>query len=433
VIDAARKRDEHPNTHLYRGPRFDGNGRLLATAGHHEQVHPLGLADALFGMAELIEPAQISPSGEGKGRSAAASAAAEHNLRAGRRRGAKRELVKLKRYELTPQMRDYDDMKDPGERRYLPYLMYFHRTDYTSPSVNTDGSGFRISTGPDGTIASAAGRIPPGPLRILAGGSSALGVGASSDSNTLASLLWSRYAPAGPWLNFGSYCYNPTQEVLLLTLYRHRLGDIEEIVIFSGINAVMVSRLPEWQQGEHGAFFFCGEYYEKMEELRARHRKGSRRFGRRATATISTLDDVRHDIPTVIASAAEMAIRQLDIWRRIAGPGTRISYVLQPMARWMPYTLAPEEAVLFAENDRMSELGPWEEVFADVATTDFARAYATALRVGCEKHDIRFVDLNPVLTEVVTAQDWIFTDRVHYTDTGHDIVARVTAEVLGLS
>lgn len=342
--------------------------------------------------------------------------------------------MKLKRYELTPQMRDYDAMKDPGERRYVPYLMYFHRADFASPSVNTDRSGFRFSTGPDGTRASAAGHLPAGPVRILAGGSTTLGVGASSDRNTLASLLWSRYAPAAPWLNFGSYCFNPTQEVLLLTLYRHLLGDIEEIVILSGINAVMVARLPEWQQGDHGAFFFCGEYFEKMAELRARNRKGAKLFGRRAgaAATVSTLDDVRQDIPTVIGAAAEQTLRQLDIWRRIAGPDTRISYVLQPMARWMHYALAPEERLLFEENDRMSELGPWEEVFGGIATPEFAQAYATALRGGCEKQGVRFFDLNPVLADTVTERDWIFTDRVHYTDPGHDIVARVLAETLGL-
>jgi len=343
--------------------------------------------------------------------------------------------VKLKRYELTPQMRDYDAMKDPAERRYLPYLMYFHRVGFASSAVNTDESGFRISTGPGGVTASVAGHLPPGPVRILAGGSTALGVGAASDAATLASRLWSRYAPSSPWLNFGGYCFNPTQEVLLLTLYRHLLGDIDEIVIFSGVNAVMVARFPEWQQGDHGAFFFCGEYFEKMEELRERNRKNVKLFGRRsaAAATIATLADMRRDVPTVIDSAAETTLRQLGIWRRMAGPRTRISYVLQPMTRWMHYIDAPEETVLFAENDRLSELGPWEEVYADIATPEFAQAYATALRVGCEKQGVRFVDLNPLVAEVATDRDWLFVDRVHYNDKGHDVVARVTAEALELS
>jgi hypothetical protein len=342
----------------------------------------------------------------------------------------------LKRYELTPQMRDYDAMKDPGERNYVPYLMYFHRTDFTSSSVNTDRSGFRLSVGPDGTKASAAGHLPPGPVRILAGGSTALGVGASDDASTLASLLWSRYAPSSTWLNFGSYCFNPTQEALLFTLYRHLLPSIDEIVILSGINAVMVARFPAWQQGDHGAFFFCGEYFAAMEELRGRSRGNGKRFGRRVrrnAGAVATLDDMRQDVATVIDSAAEMTLRQLDIWQRMAGPDTRISYVLQPMTRWMDRTPAHQEQVLFDENDRNSELGVWEEAYAGLATREFGQAFAAALRTGCDKQGVRFLDLNPVVGEATTSQDWMFVDRVHYTDTGHDIVARITAEALELT
>jgi hypothetical protein len=343
--------------------------------------------------------------------------------------------AQTKRYELTPQMRDYDAMKDPGHRNYVPYLMYFHRPNFVSPSVNTDRSGFRISTGPGGVTASAAGNVPPGPVRILAGGSTALGVGATDDSHTLASLLWSRYAPSVPWLNFGSYCFNPTQEVLLLTLYRHLLGDIDEIVIFSGVNAIILARLPEWQQGDHGAFFFCGEYFEKMSELRRAAAPGAKLFGRRtkATATVSTSDEVHPDAHALIESATEMTHRQLDIWRRIAGPATRISYVLQPMTRWMRYDYAPQEQVLFDEYDRMSELGPWDEAYADIASTGFAEAYASALNAACARRGVNFVDLNPVVAELSSAPDWMFVDRVHYNDTGHDIVAKVTAEALQVS
>jgi hypothetical protein len=341
-----------------------------------------------------------------------------------------------KRYELTPQMRDYDEMKDPDQRRYLPYLMYFHRSDFDSPSVHTDRAGFRISTGPDGTRASAGGYVPPGPVRILAGGSTALGVGASSDSTTLASLLWSRYAPGGPWLNFGSYCFNPTQEALLFTLYRHLLGEVEEIVLVTGINSVILARLPDWQQGDHGAFFFCGEYFEKMAELRERSRGGTSLFGRhgrKESPTIATPDDLRWDTAEVISSAAELTARQLDIWRRMSGPNTRISYVLQPMTAWMGRTPAAPERELFAENDRNSALGPWEKVYGDIATQQFGQDLAAALRAGCERQGVRFFDLNPVVVAATTKQDWMFVDRVHYNDTGHDIVARIIAEELELS
>jgi hypothetical protein len=207
-------------------------------------------------------------------------------------------------------------------------------------------------------------------------------------------------------------------------------------VLVSGINAVMVARFPAWQQGDSGAFFFCGEYFAMMQELRERSCGTGKLFGRRGrrdAPAIATLDDLRHDVDTVIGSAAELTLRQLDIWQRMAGPDTRISYVLQPMTRWMDRTPAAAEQELFDENDRGSDLGVWEEAYAEIATKEFGQAYAAALRTGCDKQGVRFLDLNPAVGAATGSQDWMFVDRVHYTDVGHDIVARMMAEALELT
>lgn len=343
----------------------------------------------------------------------------------------------LHRDELTPQLQEYARFDDRGEARYLPYLMYFHRADYRSEVINTDRAGFRLSHGPDGQTASAAGNIPGnGPVRIITGSSTVMGIGATSDATTLASRLWSEHAPSAPWLNFGGRCYNSTQEMLLFTLHRHLLPEIDEVVVFSGLNDLTVGRLPEWQQGDHGAFWFCGEYYDKMEELRAENRKATKRSGflsggsRRPT--ISTHDDVRRDIPQVIESAATLTLRHLETWRLLA-PHARITYVLQPMALWMRERHAPQEQLLFDEIDRISKLGTWEALYGDISTPAVAGAFAERLREGCEKQGIRFFDLNPVVAAAVTEDDWVYVDRAHYTDFGYDLVAKTLAETLDLS
>jgi len=340
----------------------------------------------------------------------------------------------LHRDELTPQLQEYARFDDRGNARYLPYLMYFHQADYRSEVINTDRAGFRVSHGPDGARASVAGELPAGPVRLIAGSSTVLGIGATSDATTLASQLWTKHAPSAPWLNLGGRCYNSTQEMLLFTLYRHLLPEIDEIVIFSGLNDLTVGRLPEWQQGDHGAFWFCGEYFEKMEELRERSRKAGKTLGRRAERrrTISTHDEVRRDIPQVIASAADLTLRHLDTWRLLAGPDTRISYVLQPMAQWVRDIPAPQERLLFDEIDRISKLGTWEALYGDISTKEVARAFSEELRAGCGKRGIRYFDLNPVVADAVTEKDWIFVDRAHYTDRGYDLVAGIMADTLGL-
>jgi len=336
--------------------------------------------------------------------------------------------VTTQRAVLTPQMLQYDDFDDPGETRWAPYLMYFHRAGYRSDVVNTDRLGFRISRCA-GEQASVGFRLPRGPVRLFAGSSTAFGIGATSDAATMPSRLWSRYMPGNPWLNFAGRSHNSTQELLLFLLYRDLLPEIEEIVIFSGLNNLALSRLPQSQQGDHGAFFNCGEYYEQMEKLRAGHRPSRPGFGRRKAAPAELAEDSA--VPGLqdrILGAAEATARHLASWQLLAKPtGARISFVLQPLATWVREQHAPEEKRLFDELDRVSNF--WQ-LYGDIATKQACQSYSDALRNACNKLEIPFFDINPVLAESVREQDWLFVDRAHFTDKGNDIVAGLLADLL---
>ena len=337
--------------------------------------------------------------------------------------------MKSQRAALTPQMLQYDDFDDRGQTRWLQFLMYFHRVGYRSDVINTDQRGFRFSHGAD-QRATAGELLPAGPVRLLVGSSTAFGIGVTSDSNTIASRLWSTYAPSSPWLNFAGRSFSSTQEVLLLLLYRHLLPQVEEIVFFSGLNDLALSRLPEEQRGDHGAFFNCGEYFEQMEELRARHRKSQGGIGRRAARRPSTppADTTVLPLADRISNAVALTARHLESWQLLL-PGTRISYVLQPLATWIRERHAPQEDLIFGELDEISNF--WQ-LYGDIATMESGRAYAAAMRAACEKLDVRFVDISPALADVVGERDWLFVDRAHFTDLGSDITSRLLADVLGL-
>lgn len=334
------------------------------------------------------------------------------------------------RVSLTPQMLQYDDFDDRSKTRWLPYLMYFHRTDYRSEVINTDRLGFRFTPGP-GARVSVGSALPRGPVRLLVGSSSPFGIGVTSDDQTIPALLWSRYAPSLPWVNFCGRSFNSTQETMLYAFFRHLLPPVDEIVFFSGLNDLALSRLPAEQRGEQGAFFNCGEYFDAMEQIRAKHRKPERRFGRRpreAAAADPQVEPVR-PLAERIAGAVESTARNLDLWRLLA-PDARLSYVLQPLATWIRDEPAPQERLLFGELDEISNF--WE-LYGDIATREAGRAYAEQMRVACEKRGIPFVDISPLLADVVATRDWLFVDRAHFTDVGSDIVARVLAESLRLS
>lgn len=344
--------------------------------------------------------------------------------------------MKSQRALLTPQMLQYaEKFDDRGEIRWLPYLMYFHAADHRSDVVNTDSLGFRISHG-QGVTGSVGGPRPDGPVRLLAGSSTVFGIGASSDADTLASRLWSEHAPSMPWLNFGGRSHNSTQELLLFVLYRHLLPQIDEIVLFSGFNNLGLSRLPAAQRGDHGAFFNCGEYFEQMDQLKAAGRKASggglaRLTGRRTPPAEPEPVEEPPILAEQIDRGAELTLRHLESWKLLAhGIGAKLTFVLQPLAGWVRERPAPEEQLLFEELDSISN---FSQVYGDIALMSSGRSYAAALREGCERLDVPFFDLGPALNEAVSPDEWLFVDRIHFTDSGHDIVARLLAENLKLS
>ncbi|WP_422769187.1 Inducer of phenazine A [Plantactinospora sp. WMMC1484] len=336
---------------------------------------------------------------------------------------------------LTPQTADYLAFLDREKMVYLPYLMYFNRPNFRSTAINTDQFGFRMSHGPDGRASVGDHRLD-GPVRLLVGGSGVLGYGATSDAATLPSRLWTKHAPSRPWLNFGAPYFNSTQELILFMLYRHLLPPVDEIVLFSGFNNLVMAQLNHLPLHGQGAFFFCNEYFEKMQELRKRYAKPVK-GPRWRTGPKSTPEPVSPSQPTpatMIEAAVELTTRHLDSWLVMAGAtNARVSFVLQPLASWVRQEPADQEKLLFDEFDRFSEYGTWEERYGLVGSRATGAAYAAALATACAGRGVPFVDMNSRLAAAVTAEDWLFVDRGHFTDDGNEIMAGLLAESLALS
>jgi lysophospholipase L1-like esterase len=235
------------------------------------------------------------------------------------------------------------------------------------------------------------------------------------------------HAGAGspPWLNFGGRSHNSTQEIVLYALTKHRLPRTEQIVLFSGFNDLGLARLPASVRGESGAFFMCNTFFDRLSGngngRLARFRRGRPGDGR-DDGSILDLDDQ-------IAYAADLVLRHLDLWRALAtDAGAKLTFVLQPLAGWVREVGTSEEEALFAQLD---ELGRFSDVYGDIARPEVGREYAGQLRKGCDDMGVRFVDVTPTISAAIEPTDWIFVDRIHFTDHGYDLVARLLLEELG--
>lgn len=306
--------------------------------------------------------------------------------------------MKSVRDRLVPHMQHYTFWL-PDQ----PYVMYFQEPNESTEVSNTDRLGFRITD--CGRATTSPGSAHDGePVGLLAGSSSAYGVGASANSATIASRLWAEHTPNLPWFNFAGQAFNSAQELTLLTLSLHELPPVREIILYSGVNELVLSRVPEKQQGIHGAYFQCEPPSED--------------------AVVPSADER-------ITIAADRTASHLHGWQVIAaGLRARLVFALQPLAPWVREVPAKQEQRLFDELDKASN---FRGLHNDIAPMAIGRQYAAALDKHCRSLGIEFVDTNQLLAERVKRIDWLFVDRVHMTDAGYDLAAQVLAAACDLS
>ncbi|WHM40037.1 SGNH/GDSL hydrolase family protein [Streptomyces sp. BPTC-684] len=328
--------------------------------------------------------------------------------------------------KLTPHMRHYEEFAT-GDIRWLPYVMFFNRPDFRSPVVNTDAGGFRLSTDGSGSF-SLKGRLPEGEVSVLLGASPAFGFGATSDAATLSSLL-SRGPSSASWLNLAAPAFNSAQEVLIFLMHRDLLSDIQDIVVFSGLNNLVVAGLPMAGSG-YGQFFFSGEFFRQLGAsdvdqgqqpgwARGRVAQAARRIGRGGAAEEKPqLADPQERITIALRNTA----RDLDRLLELAAPtGARVRYVLQPTASWTGKRFTEQERLLIEEND--TERARMWDLFKQILDPAVHSAYAEQVEAACKQRGVPFLDASRALNASPDRDRWLFLDQTHLTDEGNRVVS----------
>ncbi len=337
-----------------------------------------------------------------------------------------REAVMQRRYALLPALRDYDRLTLTG----TPYLMFFNQPEFRSAACTTDALGFRFSYAGDTAVDYAGFRAAPGRKRVLLGGSTAFGIGVSSDRLTLASRL----NETGGLLccNAGLRAGNSTQELLTCLLRFADIDGLEQIIIVSGINDLELLHSAPVYGGDGGAFYYqqsCPlagaplEHWLWLERpasalLRERNWQWLRRKaahflrGRtRSPRAAGSPDDLQR-----------LLRRNLGVLGSFArARGIDITYVLQPFALWLDRELSPEEAELFALLDALPD-NPLRDHAA--AMRRQRGTYTAMVEQAARAGGVRFIDA----TAHFNRPGWLFADRVHLTDDGTGHLAALLSE-----
>lgn len=317
-------------------------------------------------------------------------------------------------------MADYDRVGD----QWVPYLMRFDRPLRRFPSVSTDEWGFRNTVGRGGetvNVGTVGGSAASSPVGAVIGSSAVFGVGSTHDRFTIPSAL--NRCTDTVWLNFGGRAFNSTQELILFLLHLPRR--LDRLVLFSGVNNLTLAFLSSNPSPVYNSFFFQS-LFERAMESPAEDYIGVRR------ALSRLVREVRHRFWPEPRQAARQALgdsykdvlrcfeRDLRAFKAVAnGLGVPLYFALQPLATWLDKPLAPEEKEIFGILDSMSM--DWR-VLAKQIVGVRDRYFIDVERI-CRELSVDYCNIN-LAPEFLTG-DWLFVDRVHLTDRGHEMAANV--------
>ncbi|AKL41522.1 TPA: SGNH/GDSL hydrolase family protein [Serratia marcescens] len=350
-------------------------------------------------------------------------------------------------YELTPQLREYDEFMYLGVR-WLPYTMFFHHRNYTSDIINTDDMGFRLSYSPFGW-ASTANFPADKPVNIVIGGSTAMGTGTTSDASTVSSTL--ARLTGEVWLNFGGRGYNSVQEAIIFMLNQSRFGQINNIVILSGMNTLTLEGLPDDYTSEYGKYYYSFEFSHYMnrynEDLKKRassyaswndasSKKLIPRLAEKLNNWLDEADenpadkvftDTHMNLAERVTRAAKSTVGSAAQINHLAQRnGARIHYVLQPLSRWSKEVFHESEEEMFYAIDACAN-NFWR-LFEKLVTPDLHATYSSQIQQGCLKEDIRFFDMNMLMKDSPVLHENIYIDHLHFNDLGYEEMGRIIYE-----
>ncbi|WP_412459973.1 hypothetical protein ACK2SD_13265 [Pseudomonas sp. SC11] len=327
---------------------------------------------------------------------------------------------------------DYQRFLLLGGRR-APLTLYVHERGYRSDIINTDALGLRYSH-LGGKRYSLAERGGSARVNLLVGGSTALGIGASSDQQTVASCL--ALLTGEVWLSLAGCGLDATQELLLFLSHQPRLGRIGHVVILSGLNTLahegMCEMLADDQQANMRVDAPEHRTSDAQPQQATTHRPPwphwLQRLFRRRQQPLP---------PPVLSSPEKRLIRAADRigrtllqWDRLlADSHTSLTFILQPLLPWCREKLPPGEQamlkLLLQRSDHYDRL--LDGVYDDHLHSIFFR------RIKSQAEPVPCYDMNGMLSSSPVFGQDLFIDRLHLNDLGNNALAKVITAKLGLA
>ena len=338
--------------------------------------------------------------------------------------------------------------------QWVPFIMFFNQSNFCSNIVNTDSNGFRLAGIGGKQRLDKLNKSTT--INVLTGGSSAFGVGATSDSSTIPAILSNKSGQS--WMNYGGRAHMSTQEWVSFSYHRDTFKGIGNIVIFSGFNDLYLYFASKYFNEKMGSFFYASKYFESMisdSKFKSFHARPiinkllNIKYGNYNFDHLSNKDSIKLLFHRITISQAgledtqEGAIQQhreqpyevVDVLRRnicnwkifAEHYNAKLIYILQPFANWLLIrnpTIKEKTVFGILDNEQKSN---WKTLSTKV--NGLHEWFSGQLKLICEKENIEFHDSNIVIDHKKYIDD-VFVDRVHLTNYGNQIISDYITGIL---
>lgn len=354
------------------------------------------------------------------------------------------------RYELTPQMKTYDLMR----QFVVPYISQANQPEMKSTEVSTDEFGTRRTVTKNGLVDRC--NYKRGGI-IFVGGSVAFGWGATSDNSTIPSIVSRKVSV--PCLNLGLMAGNSEMETISCLPYADSKDDY--FVSITGLNtlcnelSLCFSKQPIWK-GLYGPMmpfneaywknvisndilinrsFISGDFdpkgaFKEREDRKRFRRAHLTRYLRKITTMLrlgngfdcdSTYEVSDESLKVAVQNAVQTQIRCMT--NMAALTHNQIIFAIQPFIYAGDRIMSEEENILCKEHFKFSSPQARKLIY-ELMPTVYTK-FAQGVLDKAEELGLSTIDLTNL-----PSRKWHFSDTVHLTDEGNEHAAEVIAKAL---
>tara|TARA_B100002051_G_C16662353_1_gene599813 strand:+ start:192 stop:1187 length:996 start_codon:yes stop_codon:yes gene_type:complete len=317
------------------------------------------------------------------------------------------------RYNIIPQMRNYDQIS----YEYKPFIMFFNCSNYKSKVVNTDEIGFRLNYH-NNNLETLSNFFNQENVTIVIGGSLVFGFGATSDNNTISSILSKKTNKI--YLNFGGTAFNSKQEILLFLNFFQNFKKIDKVIIVSGANDLYLNLIND--EDEWGNFFFKKKYQDIFDRYKNRNN-----FYYKFNYLLNKFKKQNNNTKIYKVNFTKLYnnySQNLKLWSNLSNSfDFKIHFFLQPLAIWTKKKLSDEEEKIFNILDNSNDLA--HIILKETSKIENYLKFSKMLESLSKEINIDFTDLNFKLNQSKNLNKSLFVDRIHMNDLGYNEISKL--------